>query len=110
MPYTRVVYCEILQTTRILLFQLLANLATPLYLDVHKRVKGVTAKDLAEAHKKDLAIEGKYGAKFLRYWVDEKNETIFCLVDAQNAEVPTKVHREAHGLVPDETHEVKEGS
>ena len=95
---------------RTLLFPLFTNLAMPLYLDVHKHVKGVTAKDVAEAHKKDLAIESKYGAKFLKYWVDERNETIFCVVDGPNAEVPTKVHREAHGLLPDETHEVKEGT
>jgi hypothetical protein len=82
----------------------------PLYMDVHKKVKGVTAKDVEEAHKKDLAVQGKYGARFLKYWVDEKNEAIFCLVDAPNKEVPSKVHREAHGLVVDETHEVSEGS
>ncbi len=82
----------------------------PLYMDVHKKVKGVTAKAVAEAHRKDLAVQGKYGAKFLKYWVDEKNETIFCLVDAPDRETPAKVHKEAHGLLADEIHEVKEGT
>ena len=46
--------------------------------------------------------------KFLRYWVDEKAGMVFCLSDAPNREAPTKAHREAHGLLPDETHEVLE--
>ena len=82
----------------------------PLYMDVHKKIKGVKAKDVAEAHKKDLELQGKYGAKFLNYWVDEKNEMVFCLVDAPDSHTSNKVHKEAHGLLADEIHEVKEGS
>ena len=37
----------------------------PLYMDVHKKVKGVTAKAVAEAHQKDLEHQGKHGVKFL---------------------------------------------
>ena len=80
----------------------------PLYLDTHK-VKGVTAAAVAEAHKKDLEIQGKYGVKYLKYWVDEKTGTVYCLVDAPNADAAAKVHKEAHGLVAEEIHEVKEG-
>src|SRR4051812_7078708 len=44
-----------------------------LFLDVHEVGKGkVTAKDVAAAHKKDLATEGKYGVEYKAYWVDEK--------------------------------------
>ena len=53
-------------------------------------------------------MQNKYGVKFLRYWVDEKAGMVFCLSDAPNREAPTKAHREAHGLLPDETHEVLE--
>jgi hypothetical protein len=81
----------------------------PLYMDVHKKVKGVTAKAVAEAHQKDLEHQGKHGVKFLKYWVDEKQESVFCLVDAPNREASNKVHEEAHGLVADEVHEVSEG-
>ena len=35
---------------------------------------------------------------------------LFCLVEAPSADAATTVHREAHGLVADEVHEVKEGS
>lgn len=81
----------------------------PRYLDVHKHVHGVTKEAVAEAHKKDLEVQGKYGVSYVRYWVDEKSEKVFCLVDAPNKEAAERVHREAHGLVADELNEVTEG-
>jgi len=43
------------------------------FLDVHYPGAGkVTAKDVAAAHKKDLAVENKYGVNFIKYRVDEK--------------------------------------
>jgi hypothetical protein len=82
----------------------------PLFLDVHHHVPGAKAKDVADAHMKDVKVQGKYGVKYLRYWLDESKGKIFCLVDAPNKEAAEKVHREAHGLVADEIFEVKEGS
>jgi len=81
----------------------------PLYMDTHKNMKGVKASDVAQAHEKDLAVQGKHGVNYVHYWVDEKNGTIQCLVDAPNAEAAAKVHKEAHGLLADEIHEVKQG-
>jgi hypothetical protein len=52
----------------------------------------------------------KYGVNFQQYWLDEEEGTIFCLSDAPNKEAITKAHKEAHGLLPSQTHEVKEGS
>ena len=46
---------------------------------------------------------------YLRYWVDEANSKVFCLVDAPDAEAAATVHREAHGLVADEIYPVAEG-
>jgi hypothetical protein len=80
----------------------------PLYIDVH-HVKGATAAAVAEAHAKDLKVQGKHGVNFKSYWVDEKAGVIYCLVEAPTAEAPVKVHKEAHGLIPDEVHEVKQG-
>jgi hypothetical protein len=34
----------------------------------------VTAKDVADAHTKDLAVQDKYGVNSTNYWVDEKKE------------------------------------
>lgn len=81
----------------------------PLYMDVHKKMKGATAKAVAEAHQKDLEHQGKYGVEFLKTWTDEKSGFVFCLVKAPDNAASNKVHKEAHGLVADEIHEVTEG-
>ena len=82
----------------------------PRYIDIHRNLKGVTIKELAAAHEKDLEVQNKYGVKFLKYWLDEKAETAFCLSDAPNREAPSKAHGASHGLIPQETYEVLEGS
>ena len=80
----------------------------PLYLDSHK-VEGLTVEAAEAAHAKDLAVQDKYGVKYLKYWYDEKTGRIFCLVEAPNEDAAAAVHREAHGHVADEIFEVKEG-
>jgi hypothetical protein len=83
----------------------------PLFMDVHHNLpEGATAKDVADAHAKDVEVGPKHGVKYLKYWVDEKSRKVFCLVDAPNAEAAHTVHKEAHGLVADDIFEVKEGS
>jgi hypothetical protein len=82
----------------------------PLYMDVHKKVEGVTPEAVLGAHKKDLEVQGRYGVQYLKYWLDENTGTIFCLCSAPDKEAAERVHREAHGLVADEIHEVTEGS
>ncbi|HZQ08070.1 MAG TPA: DUF4242 domain-containing protein [Anaerolineae bacterium] len=80
----------------------------PLYMDVHRKVDGATAQGVAEAHRKDLETQTKYGVNYQKYWLDESTGTIFCLVEAPNKEAAERVHREAHGLTADEIHEVTE--
>lgn len=82
----------------------------PLFMDVHNIEGGVSAADVAGAHQKDLETQGKYGVKYLRYWVDEGALKIFCLVDAKSAEDANTVHREAHGLVAEEIYPIGEYS
>lgn len=82
----------------------------PLYLDIHKQVEGATAEAVAGAHQKDLETQGKYGVNYKKYWFDESTSTIFCLVEAPTKEAAIAVHREAHGLVANEIHEVNEGA
>ena len=72
-----------------------------LFMDIHNIEGGVAANDVAEAHRKDLETQGKYGVSYLRYWVDEQAGKIFCLVEAASAEDAAAVHREAHGLCAD---------
>jgi hypothetical protein len=82
----------------------------PLYMDVHHLDGGVTLDDVSRAHAADLRAQGEYDVNYLRYWVDERQGKIFCLVDAPSPAAANTVHREAHGLVADEIYEVKEGS
>lgn len=81
-----------------------------LVLDVHHLGAGkVKLADVAGAHQKDLAVEGAHGVDYQRYWVDEESGTIYCLAQAPSADAASEVHREAHGLVADEVHEVVAG-
>jgi uncharacterized protein DUF4242 len=83
----------------------------PLYMDIHESLpEGTSAKDVAGAHAADVQTQDRYGVKYLRYWVDEKEGKVFCLVEAPDAETAATVHREAHGLVANRIHEVSEGS
>jgi hypothetical protein len=83
--------------------------AMPLFMDVHHMSETVSLDDVAQAHAADLATQDAHGVHYLRYWVDEQNGKIFCLVDAPDAEAANTVHREAHGLVADEIYAVAEG-
>ena len=82
----------------------------PLFMDVHHIDGGVNVDDVAKAHVADLQTQGRYDVRYLRYWVDEAQGKIFCLVEAPDAEAASGVHREAHGLVADEIYRVQEGA
>ena len=82
----------------------------PLYMDVHDIDGGVSVEDVAKAHLADLQTQGDYDVKYLRYWVNEEQGKVFCLVEAPSANAATTVHREAHGLVADAVYQVQEGS
>jgi class 3 adenylate cyclase len=81
-----------------------------LYLDLHKIPEGVTPKDVALAHMKDLETQWKLNVRYLRYWFDDNCTKIYCLVDAPSKEDAIAVHAEAHGLIPDEIIPVQAGS
>jgi hypothetical protein len=82
----------------------------PLFMDVHNIEGGVSVDDVAKAHRADVETQDRYGVNYLRYWVDETAGKIFCLVDAESADLAHTVHREAHGLVADEIYTVSEHS
>jgi Nickel responsive protein SCO4226-like len=82
----------------------------PLFMDVHEIAGGVAMDDVAKAHLADLRAQGAYDVRYLRYWVDEENGRVFCLVEAPSAKAAADVHREAHGLVADHVYQVQEGS
>jgi Protein of unknown function (DUF4242) len=80
-----------------------------LFMDIHELNGAVALEDVANAHAADLATQDAHGVHYLRYWVDEGNGKIFCLVDAPDADAAHTVHREAHGLVADAIYRVTEG-
>lgn len=79
----------------------------PLYMDIHNLDDGTTADDVAKAHEKDMKIQEKYGVKYSKYWVNESGKKVFCLAHAPNAEAAERVHREAHGMMPEKIIEVE---
>ncbi|MEE8298449.1 MAG: nickel-binding protein [Thermodesulfobacteriota bacterium] len=77
----------------------------PIYMDRHDN-EGVSAREVADAHQKDLEIQDKHGCKAITYWVDEARGTVFCLIEAKQKQAVRNMHREAHGDVPNKVIEV----
>jgi hypothetical protein len=80
-----------------------------LFMDTHEVGPGLRAEDVAEAHRKDLAVQGAHGVRFLEYWVDEAGGRIHCLAEAPDDAAVVETHREAHGLLPVAVKEVHAG-
>jgi len=79
-----------------------------LFLDRH-RVPGARANDIAAAHQLDLTVQAKYQVRYLTYWFDDDEGTVFCLAEGPDRQSLEAVHREAHGLVADNIIEVGSG-
>jgi AraC-like DNA-binding protein len=79
----------------------------PLYMDQHI-LPGVKARDVAEAHRLDMMVQGEHGCQCMTYWVDEKRGNVFCLIEAPDMASVSAMHQQAHGLVPNKVIEVDE--
>src|SRR5262245_11174141 len=77
----------------------------PLFIDSHD-VTGATPDAIADANLKDVAVQGRYGVRYVKYWMNEARGKVFCLCTAPDAETANRVHREAHGLVAERIIEV----
>lgn len=87
-----------------------ANDQEKFFLDIHELgTDKVTAADVEKAHQADLAVQSKYGVKFINYWVDEHAGTILCLSQAKDSSKVIQTHKEAHGLIPVSIELVKQG-
>jgi len=51
-----------------------------LFLDRHD-APGATATDIAAAHELDLTIQERYGVRYVTYWFDDNDGTVFCLAE-----------------------------
>jgi hypothetical protein len=65
------------------------------YMDVHSGFDGVTHEQLLEAHRKDQAIEGKEGVRFIKTWADPSSGKVFCLSEGPNKEAVLRTHESA---------------
>ncbi|HEY3063603.1 MAG TPA: DUF4242 domain-containing protein [Chloroflexota bacterium] len=82
----------------------------PLFMDIHHKVEGLTAEAVTAAHQQDLAVQARFGVRFIRYWYDERTGKVFCLSEAPASDAVRAAHRAAHGLLADEVVEVSEGA
>ena len=77
-----------------------------LYMDIHRNMDA-TPEEIEKAHLSDLEAQGKYGVKYLKYWVNPDAKTVCCLVEGPSKEACEAVHQEAHGLAADQIIEVE---
>jgi len=68
----------------------------PLYMDFHK-IENITVDDVLNAHMADESIQEKYGVKYHQFWVNQKEGSVFCLVEGPDAKTCELVHQLAHG-------------
>lgn len=77
----------------------------PLFMDRHD-IRGASAEEVAQAHHSDLKIQSSHNCRALTYWFDESRGAAFCLIEAPSPAAVNKLHREAHGLIPNQVIEV----
>jgi class 3 adenylate cyclase len=73
----------------------------PLFMDIHRLPKGVTADMVRDAHAADMQLQAKYGVNYRGYWFDSVRGTVACLAEGPSSEACVAVHQNAHGLVAD---------
>lgn len=79
----------------------------PLYMDLHRGMKGVKIEEIEHAHYQDVQVQDKYGVKVHKFWINEEDGTIFCLIEGPDKEACIACHEEAHGNVACEIIEVR---
>jgi AraC-like DNA-binding protein len=73
----------------------------PIFMDLHI-APGTTPKEVAQGHALDVANQDRYGCRAMTYWFDMEGGTGFCLFDAPDKESVIQLHKNTHGLVPNE--------
>jgi len=77
-----------------------------LFMDIHSVDPKTTWEAVAQAHFKDVAIQGDHHVNYRKYWFNKECGKLFCLVEAPSAEAAHCVHDEAHGLLAEKLIEV----
>ncbi|MET9881916.1 SCO4226 family nickel-binding protein [Streptomyces sp. NPDC006430] len=63
------------------------------FMDVHTGMKGITAEQLAAAHRADLEVEAQEGVHFKHAWADPESGTVYCLSEAPSADAVQRIHK-----------------
>lgn len=77
-------------------------------MDFH-HIENVTVEDVKRAHMADVAIQDKYGVRYLQFWVNQEAGAVFCLIEGPDPETCEKVHQLAHGNIACALTEVETG-
>lgn len=60
---------------------------------------GISPKEVADAHNRDLEVQNKHGVRYHTYWFDPANGSVFCLAEGPSKDALEAVHLEAHGAL-----------
>lgn len=71
------------------------------FMDVHNGFFGVSAEELAEAHRRDLEIENEEGVQYQRAWLDSEAGKVFCLASGPSREAVMRIHERAGHPTPE---------
>lgn len=71
------------------------------FMDVHNGFFGVTAEQLAEAHRRDLEIENDEDVHYEHAWLDPEAGKVFCLATGPTREAVMRIHERAGHPTPE---------
>jgi hypothetical protein len=71
------------------------------FMDVHNGFFGVSAEQLAEAHRRDLEIENEEGVHYQHAWLDSDSGKVFCLATGPSREAVMRIHERAGHPTPE---------
>jgi AraC-like DNA-binding protein len=78
-------------------------------MDFHK-IDNISIDDVLNDHMADESIQEQYGVKYHQFWVNQKEGTVFCLVEGPDAKTCEHVHQLAHGNLACAMTEVESGT
>jgi len=56
-----------------------------------------TVEEITKAHMQDLAVQERFGVIQRKYWVNESQKMVFCLMEGPNKEACHNTHKTSHG-------------
>ena len=81
----------------------------PLYMDIHTvDDENFSVEDVVKAHMEDLSVQDRFGVTQIKYWVNQDQKTLFCLMIGPDKKSCNDVHKESHGQTACNIIEVKD--